>query len=80
MGAVDQFLDRLKNFDKKNIPLAVIQQVKPYLNIPGFTGEKVKPKSAAAAGICDWVIEPNTISPILFINSSIFWLLSSRRS
>lgn len=72
MGAVDQFLDRLKNFDKKHIPTAVIQQVKPYLKIPGFTGEKVKPKSAAAAGICDWVNRKNTISPTCFCNFNIF--------
>lgn len=57
MGSVDAFLDKLKNYDKKNIPVSTIQQVIPYFSIPGFNGEQVKSKSAAAAGLCDWVDE-----------------------
>lgn len=56
MGTVDMFLQSLKNYDKKNIRPAVIQALLPYLKIPGFTGDSVKSKSMAAAGLCDWVI------------------------
>lgn len=56
MGTVDVFLQNLKNYDKKNIRSEVIQQLLPYLNIPGFNGDSIKAKSQAAAGLCDWVV------------------------
>lgn len=50
MGTVDVFIQNLKNYDKKNIPSAVVQQLLPYLKIPGFNGDSIKSKSQAAAG------------------------------
>eukprot|EP00756_Hemistasia_phaeocysticola_P021738 Hpha_TRINITY_DN15791_c11_g1::TRINITY_DN15791_c11_g1_i1::g.41603::m.41603/K10408/DNAH; dynein heavy chain, axonemal len=55
MQRVDIFLQALKSYNKENIPASHISQLEPYLRNPGFTGEAVSQKSAAAAGLCEWV-------------------------
>lgn len=56
MGKVDKFLSDLKNYDKKNIRADVIEALMPYINAPDFNSEKIRVQSAAAAGLCEWVI------------------------
>ena len=56
MNKVDQFLDSLINYEKENIPQNVLVALEPYLKDKEFEPEFVKSKSAAAAGLCSWVI------------------------
>ena len=56
MAKVDQFLDGLINYDKENIPNNVLVALEPYLKDKEFEPEFVRSKSAAAAGLCSWVI------------------------
>ncbi|CAF3393401.1 unnamed protein product [Rotaria sp. Silwood1] len=54
MGNVDQFLR--KTYDKEHIRDDMRREVKPYTDDPDFDPEKIRTKSAAAAGLCAWVI------------------------
>ena len=56
MSKVDQFLDSLIYYEKENIPPHVQTAIAPYLNDKEFEPDFVKSKSAAAAGLCSWVI------------------------
>ncbi|XP_044764909.1 dynein beta chain, ciliary [Coccinella septempunctata] len=56
MAKVDAFLDALINYDKENIHPEVIKAIEPYLKDSEFEPEFVRSKSAAAAGLCAWVI------------------------
>ncbi|KAJ8682461.1 hypothetical protein QAD02_018253 [Eretmocerus hayati] len=56
MAKVDAFLDSLINYDKENIHPEVIKAIQPYLKDSEFEPEFVRSKSAAAAGLCAWVI------------------------
>lgn len=56
MAKVDAFLDALINYDKENIHPEVIKAIEPYLKDAEFEPEFVRSKSAAAAGLCAWVI------------------------
>ncbi|XP_058791425.1 dynein beta chain, ciliary [Phymastichus coffea] len=56
MAKVDAFLDALINYDKENIHPEVIKSIQPYLKDSEFEPEFVRSKSAAAAGLCAWVI------------------------
>lgn len=56
MAKVDAFLDFLINYDKENIHPEVIKAIQPYLKDSEFEPEFVRSKSAAAAGLCAWVI------------------------
>ena len=56
MSKVDQFLNELVYFEKENIPANVLTAIAPYLNDKEFDPEFVRSKSAAAAGLCSWVI------------------------
>lgn len=56
MAKVDSFLDSLINYDKENIHPEVIKAIEPYLKDAEFEPEFVRSKSAAAAGLCAWVI------------------------
>lgn len=55
MGAVDQFLTQLQKYDKEHIPDQSLKMVKPILADPDFNGPAISSKSAAAAGLCEWV-------------------------
>ncbi|CAH1639911.1 unnamed protein product [Spodoptera littoralis] len=56
MAKVDVFLECLINYDKENIHPDVIKAIQPYLKDSEFEPEFVRSKSAAAAGLCAWVI------------------------
>ncbi|KAL0819776.1 hypothetical protein ABMA28_007817 [Loxostege sticticalis] len=56
MAKVDQFLYDLVYYDKENIHPDVIKAVQPYIKNPDFNAEFIMSKSAAAAGLCAWVI------------------------
>jgi len=56
MAKVDAFKEQLESFDGENIPAEVLARVEPYLDDPIFTFEKMKSKSAAAANLCNWVV------------------------
>ena len=56
MAKVDQFLDSLVNYEKENIPNNVLVAMEPYLKDKEFEPDFVRSKSAAAAGLCSWVI------------------------
>ncbi|KAM3963287.1 dynein heavy chain at 62B [Aphomia sociella] len=51
------FLDSLKNFDKDNIPVATMQKIrKEYLSHKDFKPHIIAKASAAAEGLCKWII------------------------
>nr|XP_026486610.1 dynein beta chain, ciliary [Vanessa tameamea] len=56
MAKVDVFLEALINYDKENIHPDVIKAIQPYLKDSEFEPEFIRSKSAAAAGLCAWVI------------------------
>ncbi|NWI39535.1 DYH9 protein, partial [Picathartes gymnocephalus] len=56
MARVDAFLDSLIKFDKENIHENCLRALQPYLQDPKFNPEFVATKSAAAAGLCSWVL------------------------
>ena len=57
MGNVDAFLKSLVNFNKDNIPEVCVDKAeKEYVKQPYFTPEAIKTKSAAAGGLCAWVV------------------------
>lgn len=56
MGNVDKFLEQLKTYDKENIPETCRREVMKYIADEEFNPELVRTKSAAAAGLCSWVI------------------------
>uniref|UniRef100_A0A8C5TKR5 Dynein axonemal heavy chain 17 n=1 Tax=Malurus cyaneus samueli TaxID=2593467 RepID=A0A8C5TKR5_9PASS len=56
MARVDAFLDSLVKFNKENIHENCLKALQPYLQDPQFNPELVATKSAAAAGLCSWVL------------------------
>lgn len=49
------FMTKLQEFDKDNIPPAIITVIRPYVEKPEFEPELVKKASKAAYGLCCWV-------------------------
>ena len=49
------FLQSLKDYDKDNIPPAIITKIRVYTQNPDFEPDKVKSASKAAYGLCSWV-------------------------
>lgn len=56
MAKVDAFLEALVNYDKENIHPEVTKAIQPYLKDSEFEPDFIRSKSAAAAGLCAWVI------------------------
>ncbi|XP_050294546.1 dynein beta chain, ciliary-like [Anthonomus grandis grandis] len=56
MNKVDQFLNDLIYYDKENMQPEIVKATQEYLKDPDFQPEKILSKSAAAAGLCAWVI------------------------
>eukprot|EP00095_Tigriopus_kingsejongensis_P007513 maker-scaffold103_size370364-snap-gene-1.20 protein:Tk07513 transcript:maker-scaffold103_size370364-snap-gene-1.20-mRNA-1 annotation:"dynein beta ciliary-like" len=56
MSKIDQFLESLVQYDKENIHPNIITALEPYLKDREFDPEFIRSKSAAAAGLCSWVI------------------------
>ncbi|KFQ84496.1 Dynein heavy chain 7, axonemal, partial [Phoenicopterus ruber ruber] len=51
------FLKDLKEYDKDNIPAAVMQKIRAeYLTNPEFDPQKVAKASSAAEGLCKWIM------------------------
>merc|ERR1712127_582696 len=51
-----KFLQRLKDYDKDNIPKKTIKILrKNYVNNPEFEPERIKRASVAAYGLCKWI-------------------------
>ncbi|TPX70976.1 hypothetical protein CcCBS67573_g06369 [Chytriomyces confervae] len=51
-----KFLDSLKAFDKDNINVNIMKQIRSkYMENPEFDPEKIKNASSAAEGLCRWV-------------------------
>ncbi|XP_023571552.1 dynein heavy chain 12, axonemal isoform X1 [Octodon degus] len=51
------FLRDLKDYDKDNIPVAVMQKIRgEYLTNPEFDPRKVAKASSAAEGLCKWIM------------------------
>ncbi|KAL6609170.1 dynein heavy chain and region D6 of dynein motor-domain-containing protein [Neocallimastix sp. 'constans'] len=50
-----RFIDSLMNYDKDNIPDAVINKIKPYIDNPNFKKEVIERVSKAATSMCLWV-------------------------
>jgi len=51
------FLKSLQNYDKDNIPPAIIKTIRQkYTANAEFDPEKIKTASTAAEGLCKWVI------------------------
>lgn len=56
MSKIDQFLEKLINYDKENMHENSLKAVAEYLKDPEFDPNLVRSKSLAAAGLCSWVI------------------------
>ncbi|XP_031327312.1 dynein beta chain, ciliary-like [Photinus pyralis] len=56
MGKADQFLNDLIYYDKEHMSPEVVKVTQEYLKDPEFLPEIILGKSAAAAGLCSWVI------------------------
>lgn len=67
MGNVDKFLNDLVNYDKKHIHPDIIKALQPYIENAEFNPEKILAKSAAAAGLCSWVININRFYEVYLI-------------
>eukprot|EP00965_Chrysotila_dentata_P085320 2815180-Pleurochrysis_carterae.AAC.4 len=50
-----KFLQSLVDYDKDNVPPAVIERIRSYVANPDFEPEVVKKSSTAAFGLCCWV-------------------------
>ncbi len=59
--------EALRTYDKENIRDDMRREVKPYIDDPDFDPEKIRTKSAAAAGLSAWVINILLYVYFLFI-------------
>jgi hypothetical protein len=51
------FLDKLREYDKDNIPSRIVRQVREtYVPMDAFAPENVKRASSAAEGMCKWIL------------------------
>ena len=50
------FLDRLKNYEKEDIPKPTLRKLRHYLNKPDYKPEIIENKSTAAKSLCMWAI------------------------
>ena len=50
-----KFLQRLLDYDKDNISIAIMDKVRPFGAREDFTPDRIKQASIAAAGLCKWV-------------------------
>ncbi|KAE9095636.1 Dynein heavy chain 6, axonemal [Phytophthora fragariae] len=49
------FMAELKEYDKDNIPVAILKKIRKYIENPEFAVEEVKKVSHAAMSLCMWV-------------------------
>ena len=50
-----KFLQNLQEYDKDNIPVEIINRIRPYLDMPDFEPDVVRKASKAAYGLVCWV-------------------------
>lgn len=48
------FIDRLKNYDKNNVPEKVLRQVRPIVSKPEFDPINIGKQSMACKSLCLW--------------------------
>jgi dynein heavy chain, axonemal len=56
MQNIDGFKSKLSEFKGENITEEEIELLRPYIDDPTFTPDKMVAKSAAAANLCTWVV------------------------
>ena len=56
MNNPKQFLEKLQNYDKDNIPDWALEKVQPIIDTPGFNKKDMMSKSEAAANLCGFVV------------------------
>ena len=61
---VDAFLQSLIDFNGEDIAEDLVKRVQPYLDDPVFSYDKMKSKSAAAANLCNWVVNIITYNKV----------------
>merc|ERR1712159_630004 len=59
-----KFLDRLKGFDKDNIPAAVLKKLEKFVVKPEYQPEVVGNQSRAAKSLCMWTHAMDTYSKV----------------
>jgi len=59
MGNLNDFMKRVVEYNLEEIPGACIERIQEYIQDPRFNRKTMETKSAAAAGLCDWVINMN---------------------
>jgi len=59
-----KFIDRLKTFDKDNIPQKVLKQLEKYVTKPEYTPDTVGNQSRAAKSLCMWTHAMDTYSKV----------------
>jgi dynein heavy chain len=59
-----KFMDRLKQFDKDNIPPKVLKQLEKYTTNPDYTADKVGNQSKASKSLCMWTHAMDTYSKV----------------
>lgn len=60
-----QFLNKLINFDKDNIPLSTLKKLKKYIDKEEFQPEKVEKVSKACKSMCFWARALNTYAYVV---------------
>lgn len=59
-----KFMERLKTFDKDNIPPKILKQLEKYVTNPVYTTEAVGNQSRAAKSLCMWTFAMDTYSKV----------------
>jgi dynein heavy chain len=59
-----KILDKLKNYDKDNIPPKILKQLKTYVTKPEYTPEQVGNQSKASKSLCMWTHAMDTYSKV----------------
>lgn len=67
-----KFLDSLKEYDKDNIPPAIISKIRSqYIVNRDFNPSLIKNVSSACQGLCKWVIALSTYDQIYKVKTQI---------
>ena len=56
MANVDQFKTKLQDYKGENMTDDEVKKLEPFLSDPSFNPEEMARKSAAAANLCNWVV------------------------
>eukprot|EP00620_Florenciella_sp_RCC1587_P013374 CAMPEP_0182558034 /NCGR_PEP_ID=MMETSP1324-20130603/1743_1 /TAXON_ID=236786 /ORGANISM="Florenciella sp., Strain RCC1587" /LENGTH=2560 /DNA_ID=CAMNT_0024770185 /DNA_START=8 /DNA_END=7690 /DNA_ORIENTATION=+ len=64
MNNVDAFIQELKDYDGATMPENEVEKLRPFIEMEGFNFEAMSSKSAAAANLCNWVVNIYTYNRI----------------